>query len=57
MESLEGQEYGVMGEEVEQKMKVSPEFQGNCWEIGWKIVLLFVIVVVLLQIVIDLKQR
>jgi len=57
VEILEGRECGVMGEEVEQKKKVSPEFQGNCREIGRKIVLLFVIVVVLLQIVIDLKQR
>jgi len=57
VEILEGREYGVVEEEVEQKMKVSPEFQGNYREIGRKIVLLFIVVVVLLQIVIDLKER
>jgi len=37
-------------------MKVSLEFQGNCREIGRKIVLLFVVVIVLLQIVINLSE-
>jgi len=38
-------------------MKVSLEFQGNYQETGRKMVLWFVVVVVLLQIVVDLKER
>ena len=38
-EILEGQEYDVVKQRVELRMKVSPQFQGNYREIGRKIVL------------------